>query len=121
MTELNKIFLKFCPPSNMEGLDESKDVGVDTVGIHIESFDLESLVQVAPPKADIGLTGKGGVDREVEHYQVIFTRLHPSDPLSQAHLQVKLLTRSDRHRVKEKVVNLAVQVVKMRPEVIFVD
>lgn len=58
---------------------------------------------------------------EVEEFQVIFTRLNPSDPLSQDHLQVKLSTRSDREKVKEKVINLAVQVVEMRPEVIFVD
>ncbi len=58
---------------------------------------------------------------EVEEFQVIFTRLNPSDPLSQDHLQVKLSTRSDREKVKEKVINLALQVVEMRPEVIFVD
>ena len=49
------IHAQFCPPSNMEGLYELKEAGVDTVGIHIESFDFETLSQVAPAKAAIGL------------------------------------------------------------------
>jgi radical SAM protein (TIGR04043 family)/putative N-acetyltransferase (TIGR04045 family) len=49
------IHVQFCPPSNMEGLYELKDAGVDTVGIHIESFDLETLSKVAPAKAAMGL------------------------------------------------------------------
>ena len=49
------IHAQFCPPSNMEGLHELKDAGVDTVGIHIESFDFETLSQVAPAKAAMGL------------------------------------------------------------------
>jgi radical SAM protein (TIGR04043 family)/putative N-acetyltransferase (TIGR04045 family) len=49
------IHAQFCPPSNMEGLYELKEAGVDTVGIHIESFDFETLSQIAPAKAAIGL------------------------------------------------------------------
>jgi radical SAM protein (TIGR04043 family)/putative N-acetyltransferase (TIGR04045 family) len=49
------IHAQFCPPSNMEGLYELKEAGVDTVGIHIESFDFETLSQVAPAKAAMGL------------------------------------------------------------------
>jgi radical SAM protein (TIGR04043 family)/putative N-acetyltransferase (TIGR04045 family) len=49
------IHAQFCPPSNMEGLYKLKEAGVDTVGIHIESFDFETLSQVAPAKAAIGL------------------------------------------------------------------
>ncbi len=49
------IHAQFCPPSNMDGLRELKDAGVDTVGIHIESFDFETLSQVAPAKAAMGL------------------------------------------------------------------
>jgi biotin synthase-related radical SAM superfamily protein len=48
------IHVQFCPPSNMEGLYELRDAGVDTVGIHIESFDFETLSQVAPAKAAMG-------------------------------------------------------------------
>jgi len=49
------IHAQFCPPSNMEGLYELKAAGVDTVGIHIESFDSETLSRVAPVKAAMGL------------------------------------------------------------------
>lgn len=49
------IHAQFCPPSNMERLDELKNAGVDTVGIHIESFDFETLSRVAPAKAAMGL------------------------------------------------------------------
>jgi radical SAM protein (TIGR04043 family)/putative N-acetyltransferase (TIGR04045 family) len=48
------IHAQFCPPSNMDGLRELKDAGVDTVGIHIESFDFETLSQIAPAKAAMG-------------------------------------------------------------------
>jgi radical SAM protein (TIGR04043 family)/putative N-acetyltransferase (TIGR04045 family) len=49
------IHAQFSPPSNMEGLYELKAAGVDTVGIHIESFDFETLSRVAPAKAAMGL------------------------------------------------------------------
>ncbi len=49
------IHAQFCPPSSMEGLYELKAAGVDTVGIHIESFDFETLSRVAPVKAAMGL------------------------------------------------------------------
>jgi radical SAM protein (TIGR04043 family)/putative N-acetyltransferase (TIGR04045 family) len=48
------IHAQFCPPSNMDGLYELKEAGVDTVGIHIESFDFETLSRVAPAKAAMG-------------------------------------------------------------------
>jgi len=49
------IHAQFCPPSNMDGFYELREAGVDTVGIHIESFDFKILSQVAPAKAAIGL------------------------------------------------------------------
>jgi len=49
------IHAQFCPPSHMEGLYALKEAGVDTVGIHIESFDFETLSKVAPAKAAMGL------------------------------------------------------------------
>lgn len=49
------IHAQFCPPSNMDGLYELKDAGVDTVGIHIESLDFETLSRAAPAKAAMGL------------------------------------------------------------------
>ncbi len=48
------IHAQFCPPSSMDGLYELKDAGVDTVGIHIESLDFETLSRVAPAKAAMG-------------------------------------------------------------------
>jgi radical SAM protein (TIGR04043 family)/putative N-acetyltransferase (TIGR04045 family) len=48
------IHAQFCPPSHMDGFCALKEAGVDTVGIHIESFDLEILSKVAPTKAAMG-------------------------------------------------------------------
>jgi radical SAM protein (TIGR04043 family)/putative N-acetyltransferase (TIGR04045 family) len=50
------IHAQFMPPRNMERLQELKDAGVDTVGIHIESFDAGLLKNLAPVKAALGLT-----------------------------------------------------------------
>ncbi len=49
------IHAQFCPPSHMDGFYALKEAGVDTVGIHIESFDFETLSKVAPAKAAMGL------------------------------------------------------------------
>jgi putative N-acetyltransferase (TIGR04045 family) len=49
------IHVQFLPPDNAEKLCELKESGVDTVGIHIESFDKEVLARLAPVKAAIGL------------------------------------------------------------------
>jgi putative N-acetyltransferase (TIGR04045 family) len=43
------------PPSAPESLSQLKEAGVDTVGLHIESFDVETLVKIAPIKAAIGM------------------------------------------------------------------
>ena len=42
-------------PPSLEMLHLLKEAGVDTVGIHIESFDPDTLKRVAPAKAVIGL------------------------------------------------------------------
>jgi radical SAM protein (TIGR04043 family)/putative N-acetyltransferase (TIGR04045 family) len=49
------VHAQFLPPLNQEMLHELKYAGVDTVGIHIESFDSEILSRIAPCKASIGL------------------------------------------------------------------
>jgi len=49
------VHAQFQPPFHMEALHELREAGVDTVGIHVESFDLEILSKVAPAKAAIGL------------------------------------------------------------------
>ena len=43
------------PPRKMSRLQELKDAGVDTVGIHIETVDVQVLKRVAPAKAALGL------------------------------------------------------------------
>lgn len=49
------VHVQFAPPHDLGMMDELKAVGVDTVGIHIESFDLSVLEQIAPAKAQIGI------------------------------------------------------------------
>ena len=49
------IHAQVMPPRQTEKLQELKDAGVDTVGIHIESFDAEVLKKTAPVKATLGL------------------------------------------------------------------
>jgi len=49
------VHVQFQPPPFLETLYLLKEVGVDTVGIHIESFDFDTLAKVAPAKAAIGL------------------------------------------------------------------
>lgn len=49
------VHAQFLPPTNGEKLQELKAAGVDTVGLHIESFDSDILAEFAPVKAAIGL------------------------------------------------------------------
>jgi radical SAM protein (TIGR04043 family)/putative N-acetyltransferase (TIGR04045 family) len=49
------LHIQCLPPSDPERFSELKEAGVDTVGIHIESFDLEILSKAAPVKARLGL------------------------------------------------------------------
>ncbi|HEX5995387.1 MAG TPA: MSMEG_0568 family radical SAM protein [Jiangellales bacterium] len=48
---------QFEPPDDLSVLEEIKEQGVDSVGIHIESFDPDVLAWVAPPKARTGVEG----------------------------------------------------------------
>ncbi len=48
------VHAQFLPPTDDGKLYELKAAGVDTVGIHIESFDLDILSRFAPAKAAIG-------------------------------------------------------------------
>ena len=50
------IHAQVMPPRHMENLQELRDAGVDTVGIHMESFDPEVLKKMAPVKAALGLS-----------------------------------------------------------------
>jgi radical SAM protein (TIGR04043 family) len=48
---------QFEPPEDLSVLDRVKDSGVDSVGMHVESFDPAVLAQVAPAKARTGIGG----------------------------------------------------------------
>jgi radical SAM protein (TIGR04043 family) len=43
------------PPEDPEELEEFKDAGLDTIGLHIESFDVDILSKIAPVKAAFGI------------------------------------------------------------------
>ena len=47
--------VQFEPPSDLDVLDRVADMGVDSVGIHVESFDPQVLARVAPGKARWGI------------------------------------------------------------------
>lgn len=48
------VHVQFAPPKRLSSMDILKAAGVDTVGIHIESFHPETLRRTAPAKAAIG-------------------------------------------------------------------
>jgi radical SAM protein (TIGR04043 family) len=47
--------VQFEPPMRLDVIDEVADLGIDSVGIHVESFDPEVLARVAPGKARTGI------------------------------------------------------------------
>jgi radical SAM protein (TIGR04043 family) len=47
--------VQFEPPRDLDVIDRVADMGVDSVGIHIESFDPQVLARVAPGKARWGV------------------------------------------------------------------
>jgi len=47
--------VQFEPPADLGVLDEVGDMGIDSVGIHVESFDPKVLAHVAPGKARTGI------------------------------------------------------------------
>ena len=47
--------VQFEPPMKLDVIDEVADLGVDSVGIHVESFDPAVLAHVAPAKARTGI------------------------------------------------------------------
>ncbi|WP_457553897.1 MSMEG_0568 family radical SAM protein [Desulfobacula sp.] len=49
------IQVQIAPPEDLGLIEELKDAGVESIGIHIESFDPDILSKVAPSKAEIGL------------------------------------------------------------------
>ncbi len=49
--------VQFEPPEDLDAIDAVADMGVDSVGIHVETFDPEVLARVAPAKARTGIEG----------------------------------------------------------------
>ena len=49
--------VQFEPPEDLDAIDAVADMGVDSVGIHVETFDPEVLSRVAPAKARTGIEG----------------------------------------------------------------
>lgn len=47
--------VQFEPPRSLDVLSEVRDLGIDSVGIHVESFDPAVLAHVAPGKARTGI------------------------------------------------------------------
>ena len=47
--------VQFEPPRDLAVLDEVADLGIDAVGVHVESFDPAVLARVAPGKARTGI------------------------------------------------------------------
>jgi radical SAM protein (TIGR04043 family) len=47
--------IQFEPPFKLDVINEVGDMGVDSVGIHVESFDPDVLAHVAPAKARTGI------------------------------------------------------------------
>ncbi|MGQ0670942.1 MAG: MSMEG_0568 family radical SAM protein [Actinomycetota bacterium] len=48
---------QFEPPEDLSGLEAVREMGVDAVGMHVESFDPKVLEWVAPAKARTGVEG----------------------------------------------------------------
>jgi radical SAM protein (TIGR04043 family) len=47
--------VQFEPPSDLDVIDQVADMGIDSVGIHVETFDPAVLARVAPGKARWGI------------------------------------------------------------------
>jgi radical SAM protein (TIGR04043 family) len=49
--------VQFEPPSDLDVINRVRDMGADSVGIHVETFDPQVLARVAPGKARWGIEG----------------------------------------------------------------
>src|SRR5206468_1344857 len=49
--------VQFEPPDDLDVIDRVADMGIDSVGIHVECFDPAVLARVAPAKARTGIEG----------------------------------------------------------------
>jgi len=60
--------VQFEPPEDLSVIDRVADLGIDSVGIHVESFDPAVLARVAPPK------GRTGIERYFETWEYAVKR-----------------------------------------------
>lgn len=49
--------VQFEPPDDLDVIDRVHDMGIDSVGIHVETFDPAVLARIAPAKARTGIEG----------------------------------------------------------------
>ena len=63
--------VQFEPPDDLEVLDQVHEMGADSVGMHVESFDPDVLGRIAPAKARTGIEG---YFRAWEHAVEVFGR-----------------------------------------------
>jgi radical SAM protein (TIGR04043 family) len=49
--------VQFEPPDELDTINKVRDMGADTVGIHVETFDPDVLARIAPAKARTGIEG----------------------------------------------------------------
>jgi radical SAM protein (TIGR04043 family) len=49
--------VQFEPPRDLAVIDRVRDMGIQSVGIHVESFDPQVLARIAPAKARTGIDG----------------------------------------------------------------
>ena len=49
--------VQFEPPRDLAVIDQVRDMGINSVGIHVESFDPRVLARIAPAKARTGIDG----------------------------------------------------------------
>lgn len=47
--------VQFEPPRDLDAINEVHDLGIDSVGIHVETFDPQVLARIAPGKARTGI------------------------------------------------------------------
>jgi radical SAM protein (TIGR04043 family) len=52
--------VQFEPPADLDVIDRVADMGIDSVGIHVETFDPAVLERIAPAKARTGVEGYFG-------------------------------------------------------------
>src|SRR5262245_12832380 len=61
--------VQFEPPRDLAVIDQVADMGIDSVGIHVETFDPQVLARIAPAKARTGIDGYFRAwERAVAHF-----------------------------------------------------